>query len=48
MKWVSRLAVAALVIGAPTAVFASEYQEDEEEQGHIDAPTIPPDVDDTR
>ena len=39
MKWLSRLAVAALVIGAPNAVFASEYQEDEEEQGHIDAPT---------
>jgi uncharacterized protein (DUF305 family) len=39
MKWLSWLAVAALVIGGPTAAFASEYQEDEEEEGHIDAPT---------
>ncbi len=39
MKWLNWLAVAALVIGVPTAAFASEYQEDEEEEGHVDAPT---------
>lgn len=38
MKLLSWLAVAVFVIGAPTAAFASEYQEDEEEEGHIDAP----------
>ena len=38
MKRLSWLAVAVLVIGAPTAAFTSEYQEDEEEEGHIDAP----------
>lgn len=30
---------AALVIGAPASLFASEYQEDEEEEGHVDVPT---------
>ncbi len=39
MKWLSRLAVAALVIAASPVAFASEYQEDEEEEGHVDAPT---------
>jgi uncharacterized protein (DUF305 family) len=39
MKWLRWLAAAALVIGAPAAAFASEYQEDEEEQGHVDSPT---------
>lgn len=39
MKWSNCLAAAALVIGVSTAAFASEYKEDEEEEGHIDAPT---------
>lgn len=39
MKWLNWVAVAALVIGTPTAPFASEYQDDEEEEGHFDAPT---------
>jgi integrase len=39
MKWLSWAAAAALVIGGSTTAFASPYKEDEEEEGHIDAPT---------
>jgi len=39
MKWLNWIVVAALLIGTPTGLSASEYQEDEEEEGHFDAPT---------
>src|SRR5687768_741672 len=39
MKWLSWLAGAALVIGAHITASASEYQGDEEQEGHFDSPT---------
>ncbi len=39
MKYVNGLAALALVIGTSGAALSSEYQEDEEEEGHFDSPT---------
>lgn len=39
MKWLNWVATAAFVIGGSAAAFSSPYKEDEEEEGHVDAPT---------
>lgn len=39
MTYITWLTAIALVLWSSTAAFSSEYQEDEEEEGHFDSPT---------
>jgi uncharacterized protein (DUF305 family) len=39
MRHINWLIAIALVLGSSTTAFSSEYQEDEEEEGHFDSPT---------